>query len=498
MLMVGCKFTYPVMGKEEANGTEVGKTVANGTVSDNVVSENTKDEGKDKSKEVNVDKVDAKEKEINDSKEETESEAMEVDDLKEKEDKGSKKHARKKGGVEKVNNNNKASEEKKEDPKTPVARAIDRPVRERKSVERLVAVIEKDTAREFHIEKGRGTALKDIPNVAFKLSKKKVSDDALKLLHTVLFGRRGKALLVKSNILRFSGFVWHENEEKQKAKVQEKLDKYNKEKLFEFCDLLDIPIVKTSAKKEDVVVKLIDFLLLPHITTSELVSEKEQPSKGSKRKKSASTSSKKQKSKSAEGSEEEEEEEEEEEHEKVNGGPEKSESEGESGEGEGGSKKKRKLLRGVSKKPSSKKDSASINKSKQTQTQKKASKSNKDQLPTSRKKKSHEEKPSISKEKTGKKAVTETMKEEKQKPSDNELKAAVCVILKQVDFNTATFTDILKLLGKRFNTDLTPRKATIKLMIQDELTKLANVTDDDNQQEEGGAVKTPKQASTTT
>lgn len=147
-------FTYPVMGKEEAN-TEVGKTVANGTKPDNAVSENTKDEGKDKSKEVNVDKVDAKEKEINDSKEETESEAMEVDDLKEKEDKGSKKHARKKGGVEKGNNNNKnkASEEKKEDPKTPVARAIDRPVRERKSVERLVAVIEKDTAREFHIEK---------------------------------------------------------------------------------------------------------------------------------------------------------------------------------------------------------------------------------------------------------------------------------------------------------------------------------------------------------
>lgn len=34
-------------------------------------------------------------------------------------------------------------------------------------------------------------------------------------------------------------------------------------------------------------------------------------------------------------------------------------------------------------------------------------------------------------------------------------------------------------------------------MIQDELTKLADVTDDDNQQEEGGAVKTPKQASAT-
>ncbi|CAI9264913.1 unnamed protein product [Lactuca saligna] len=88
--------------------------------------------------------------------------------------------------------------------------------------------------------------------------------------------------------------------EKEKAKVQENLEKYTKEKLFEFCDLLDIPIVKTSAKK-------------------------------------------KQKSKSAEGSEEEEEEEDEEENEKVNGGPEKSKSEGESGEREEGSKKPRTL-----------------------------------------------------------------------------------------------------------------------------------------------------------
>ena len=38
-------------------------------------------------------------------------------------------------------------------------------------------------------------------------------------------------------------------QEKQKLKVKEKLDKYNKEKLLEFCDLFDMPIGKTSAKK---------------------------------------------------------------------------------------------------------------------------------------------------------------------------------------------------------------------------------------------------------
>lgn len=49
--------------------------------------------------------------------------------------------------------NKKTVEKKKEEPKTPIAPASDRPVRERKSVERLVATIEKDSGKEFHIEK---------------------------------------------------------------------------------------------------------------------------------------------------------------------------------------------------------------------------------------------------------------------------------------------------------------------------------------------------------
>ncbi|CAI9261334.1 unnamed protein product [Lactuca saligna] len=74
------------------------------------------------------------------------------------------------------------------------------------------------------------------------------------------------AIQVKMNILRFSGYVWQESDEKQKLKVKEKLDKNNKEKLLEFFDLFDMPIGKTSAKKEDVVIKLIDFMLKPHVT----------------------------------------------------------------------------------------------------------------------------------------------------------------------------------------------------------------------------------------
>lgn len=197
--------------------------------------------------------------------------------------KGSKKRVRGKN-AEKVKEKTREVKKKKEKELEPRTPAIDRPVRERKSVERLVASIEKEVVKEFHIEKGPGTALKDIPNVAFKLSRKR-TDDTFKLLHTILFGRRGKAFQVKNNISRFSGFVWHDNEEKQKIKIKEKFDKCHKEKLVEICDVLDIPVSKASTRKEDIVAKLIDFLVAPHPTTTVLLAEKEKSSKGSKKRK---------------------------------------------------------------------------------------------------------------------------------------------------------------------------------------------------------------------
>lgn len=178
-----------------------------------------------------------------------------------------------------------------------------------------------------------------------------------------------QAFQIKSNISRFSGFVWNENEvrkwqccsccilcwdflffftikslarsqfayrgflckriylvlqEKQKNKVKEKFDKCHKDKLIEFCDVLDIQISRGHARKvchvvdililvcnndllygstvqiynkilvlfwwrvwlwfnyvkkmtvqEDIVAKLIDFLEAPYATTEVLLSEKE-------------------------------------------------------------------------------------------------------------------------------------------------------------------------------------------------------------------------------
>lgn len=43
--------------------------------------------------------------------------------------------------------------------------------------------------------------------------------------------------------------------------------------------------------------------------------------------------------------------------------------------------------------------------------------------------------------------------------------------------------------AKQFSSDLTSRKSAIKLMIQDELTKLADEADDEDEEDEGDAEK---------
>lgn len=40
--------------------------------------------------------------------------------------------------------------------------------------------------------------------------------------------------------------------------------------------------------------------------------------------------------------------------------------------------------------------------------------------------------------------------------------------------------------AERFSTELAPRKSSIKLMIQEELTKLADEADDEEEEEDGG------------
>ncbi|KAJ1377955.1 Transferase [Sesbania bispinosa] len=201
---------------------------------------NQEEEKVDEKKETEEKDEDDEDEDENENDEEDEAETGEKTKAKRGPKKGKKERASKK----------EASSEKK-DPATP---ASERPTRERKTVERYSVPSpaksgRSSTSKGLIIEKGRGTQLKDIPNVAFKLSKRK-PDDNLHMLHNILFGKKAKAHNLKRNIGQFSGYVWVENEEKQRTKVKERIDKCVKEKLVDFCDVLNIQINKANVKKK--------------------------------------------------------------------------------------------------------------------------------------------------------------------------------------------------------------------------------------------------------
>lgn len=103
--------------------------------------------------------------------------------------------------------------------------------------------------------------------------------------------------------LLYSSLFFCFQQEKQRTRVKEKLDKCVKEKLVDFCEFLNIPI-KAGTKKvsvaifilffivyeklmgdplshklglqEELSVKLLEFLESPHVTTDVLLAEKEQ------------------------------------------------------------------------------------------------------------------------------------------------------------------------------------------------------------------------------
>ncbi|XP_042383397.1 titin homolog isoform X2 [Zingiber officinale] len=443
-------------------------------------------------------------------------------DQKDNEDKDAVGFKRKRSRVEKTERKGSESATKAmELLNSPITSSIERPVRQRKSVERLVEVIENEALREFQVEKGRGTPLKDIPSVAHKLAKKKPDD--IKLIHHTLFGRRGKAVNFKHHILQFSGFVWHESDEKQRAKMKEKLDKYVKESLLDLCDLFDLPASKANSRKEELVEKLLDFLVAPYpnIEQSTKSKKRERAAKGSSSKRMDGAHSKRSRKKAnrddsslSEGDkslpEMNDEDEVNDNNPRKGKAIELSESEDDEKEtydmieedehqkedlGKGDTNKKRVSKQREKVGTDSKVESVSATTKGSTKPSSSIlakTKDGDDDLGAkvfSRKKKmsdSPKNKSTIRSAKnekdTGKKAGKDNVAKSKvQQPGKEELRKKVCEILKEVDFNTATFTDILKLLATHYKVDLTSRKASIKLIIQEELTKLAEAEEEDDE-----------------
>ncbi|KAB5532172.1 hypothetical protein DKX38_018842 [Salix brachista] len=365
--------------------------------------------------------------------------------------------------------------------------------------------------------------LSDILNfsVAFKLSKRK-PDDNLQMLHLILYGKKGKIHNLKKNIGQFSGYVWVKNEEKQKAKVREKLDKCVKEKLMDFCDVLNITINRSVVKKEELTVKILEFLESPHSTTDLLLADKEQ--KGKKRKVSTGknvspseasttpakehTPSKKSKKssklssvvKSTEKAT----------HGKKNtpAKPVKSPEKSTKKSSDSSSKKDAKDTDGTSGSVSKSKGSASKKQKVEKEKPKDRSASSKDKIIA--KKQSTKPPSKASAKVQGKAKSNEKAKAE---PTRQEMHAVVVNILKEVDFNTvslacdlalqfaqfllhfpyksvsgdvqATLSDILRQLGAHFGIDLMHRKAEVKDIITDVINSMSDDEEEAEEEEAG-------------
>ncbi|KAL0789577.1 hypothetical protein Bca101_005823 [Brassica carinata] len=435
------------------------------------------------------------------------------------------------------------TEKENESPVTPVT---ERPKRTIKKVEPHILHTpssRSSRSKPVSVQQGRGTQLKEIPNVAYKLSKRK-PDDNLFLLHTILYGKKGKVQTLKRNIGLFSGFVWSEQEEeKQRARTKEKIEKCIKDKLIDFCDVLDIPINKSNVKKEELVVSVLEFLLCPKATRDVVLTDPEKETKkrkkstaknvtsgessdvpaklptgisiihvvkqfqiasahcnlmfmsyfphlalcvmrfqifinalitGGERRRQTKESGKKQdqpsKSEDTETEDEKDKAEEKKSTSKKNSSkrtkkekPAAEEEKSLKGSARSGRKSSLKVVKSTSsssKKQKVDKDDSSKEKGKK-QTSKPQAKGSKDQGKASK-------------------------KGNKREPTRKEMHVVVAKILKEVDFNTATLSDILRKLGSHFGVDLMHRKTEVKDIITDAIDEMS-VDDEreENTEDEG-------------
>ncbi|RWR74469.1 protein DEK [Cinnamomum micranthum f. kanehirae] len=235
-----------------------------------------------------------------------------------------------------------------------------------------------------------------------------------------------------------------ERKEKEREKLKVKVDKCIKECLFDFCELLDIPVTKES-KKVELSAKLLEFLESPHATTDVLLARKRQSKRGNKRTRRVNMihASSPEELVEIEGSLEERtttedvvseyEEHKTESKEQVNFLPEE--------------------------------DCIEVKQELVEKEQDTASK---------------EGKATIIKKNPASKTITERQPTGENKahaeayagPSREEMWDMVTGLLKEVDFDVVTFSDILKRLETNFNTSLSNRKPEIRRLIKEAITSM--------------------------
>jgi hypothetical protein len=140
-----------------------------------------------------------------------------------------------------------AEVEEEEAPTTDAKETAEEPTagrrrRERKSIESFVPGESNAKEKEAYPE-GKGTKLKDIPNVVANFKSITWSDPHLRMLHTLAMRTgHGKKKELKSNLLEFSGIVYPDgkDDEEEREKTKEKMYKLKMPDLKSIMDLVDV------------------------------------------------------------------------------------------------------------------------------------------------------------------------------------------------------------------------------------------------------------------
>ncbi|KAH0864526.1 hypothetical protein HID58_081737 [Brassica napus] len=266
------------------------------------------------------------------------------------------------------------------------------------------------------------------------------------------------AKMLKRNIGLFSGFVW--SEEKQKPRAKEKLKKCIKEKLIDFCDVLDIPINKYNVKKEELVVTVIEFLVNPKATRDIVLAHSE---KFSGRKVLSIFMNILPLYVFAPENE--------------NGGNDDTETEDEKDK----AREKKSTDKKIPLKGTTKKEKPAPEEEKSLKGSAKSGRKSSKQVD---KDDSSQEKGKKQTQANGSKGQGKTSKKGKREPTTKEMHVVVAKILKEVDFNTATLSDILRKLGNHFGVDLMHRKTEVRDIITDAINEMSDEDDGEENTED--------------
>lgn len=146
---------------------------------------------------------------------------------------------------------------------------------------------------------GKGTKLRDIPNVAFKMSKISGRDELMESLHNIMYRRKGIATTRKKAILDFNGFAFSaESEEKEIEARKASLGKWKLDLINKLMDTLDIP--RGSGDKGTKIDRVVEFLEKPEQKSEVDLAAKEAAKKEKekrKRERAAAQKAKKEKAK---------------------------------------------------------------------------------------------------------------------------------------------------------------------------------------------------------